>query len=244
MTHAEKTVGWPGFEEIDAYTLADAARRCQIGGVIDGLKPQTAAPGFVGRALTARVEYRPNTPLPLGEYGAAALLDRVAPGDVVILDGGGRFLSAFGDLAIMTIQRRGGIAAVVNAAVRDIEDIDPKFPLFARGVAITSIAAYGFITDVGEPIHMEGIKIETGDLVAGCLGGFVTVPAGAADSVRNEALAIMDSDRRVREGLEQGHSMGSLWQQHKAVLDKNQKGYDACNKRSLTQTLKPSNESE
>ncbi|QDC37246.1 RraA family protein [Sphingobium fuliginis] len=217
MTINDRPTGWPGFEDVDAYTMGDAARRCQVGGVIDGLKPQTAGSGFVGRALTARVEYHPNTPLPLGQYGAAALLDRVAPGDVVILDGGARFLSAFGDLAITIIQRRGGVAAVVNAAVRDIEDIDPTFPLFARGVAITSIASHGFITGVGEPVHVEGIKIETGDLVAGCKGGIVAVPAGAADEVRRQSLEIIESDRRVREGLERGESMGSLWQQHKAT---------------------------
>jgi regulator of RNase E activity RraA len=215
----ERATGWPGFEDIDAYTLGDAARRRNIGGVIDGLKPQTDGTGFVGRALTARVEYQPNTPLPLGNYGAAALLDRVAPGDVVILDGGGRMLSAFGDLAIMIIQRRGGIAAIVNAAVRDVEDIDPGFPLFARGVAITSIASHGFITGVGEPVHIEGIKIETGDLVAGCRGGIATVPANAADAVRAQALEIIESDRLVREGLDRGESMGHLWQQHKTTAD-------------------------
>lgn len=222
MENRGKLIGWPGFDTIDAYTLADAARRRGVGGVVDGLQPQNAASRFVGRALTARVEYRPNTPLPLGEYGAAALLDRVTPGDVVFLDGGGRFLSAFGDLAIMIIQRRGGVAAVVNAAVRDVEEIDPGFPLFARGVAITSIAAHGFITGVGEPVHVEGIRIETGDLVAGCRGGIVAVPAAAVDVVRSQALAIIESDRRVREGLAQGEAMETLWQQHKAAVEDSQ----------------------
>lgn len=219
MSSSDRVTGWPGFEEIDAYTLADAARRCAIGGVVDGLKPQTDRSGFVGRALTARVEYQPHTPLPLGQYGAAALLDRVAPGDVVILDGGGRPMSAFGDLAAMIIQRRGGVAAVVNAAVRDVEDIDPGFPLFALGVAITSIASHGFITGVGEPVHIQGIRIETGDLVAGCRGGIAAVPASGVEAVRNQALEIIESDRRVREGLDRGESMGPLWQRHKAKGD-------------------------
>lgn len=218
MGNGDRAAKSPGFQGLDAYTLGDAARRCSVGGVIDGLKPQTNRNGFAGRALTARVEYHPNTPLPLGQYGAAALLDRVEPGDVVILDGGGRMLSAFGDLAIMLIQRRGGVAAVVNAAVRDVEDIDPDFPLFARGVAITSIASHGFITGVGEPIHIEGIRIATGDLVAGCRGGVVTVPASAVDAVRAQALEIVESDRRVREGLARGDSLGNLWQQHKATI--------------------------
>src|SRR5438270_110604 len=96
------------FREIDAYTIADAARRHGVGGAIHALKPQTNAVRFVARALTARIEYRPNEDIALSRYGAAALLDRVSPGDVVVLDGGGHFLSALGDLAVAIIRRRGG----------------------------------------------------------------------------------------------------------------------------------------
>src|SRR5262249_24329478 len=131
------------FKTIDAYTLGDAARRQGVGGAIHKLTPQTQATRFVGRALTARIAVEPNRQSSVGNYGAGALPDRVPPGDVVVLDGGGLFMSALGDLAALIIQRRGGAAAVVNAAVRDVEDIDPAFPMFALGVAISSMAMQG-----------------------------------------------------------------------------------------------------
>jgi 4-hydroxy-4-methyl-2-oxoglutarate aldolase len=206
------------FHQVDAYTLADAARRRQTGGVVHSLKPQNGAARFVGRALTARVHVEPNREVPLGQYGAAALLDQVSNGHVLVLDGGGIFLSALGDLAAAIIQRRGGVAAVVNAAVRDIEDIDPGFPMFALGVAIASIASHGYITGVGEPVHIEGIRIETGDLIAGCRGGIVAIPWADREAVLQQSLALMESDRLVREGLRGGASMSEVWQQHKAPL--------------------------
>ena len=138
MTTDEKSsVEIADFTHIDAYTLADAARLCGVGGVIQSIAPQTPATKFVGRALTARVEFVPNANIPLARYGGAALLDHVSPDDVLILDGGGHRLSALGDLAFAMIQRRGGVAAIVNAAVRDIEDTDPCFPVFAIAVAIS-----------------------------------------------------------------------------------------------------------
>jgi regulator of RNase E activity RraA len=208
----------PRFLSLDAYTIADAARRRATGGVIHALTPQNDASRFVGRALTARVQFEPNKDVPLSQYGAAAFLDRVSEGDVVLLDGGGHLLSALGDLAAMIIQRRGGVAAVVNAAVRDIEDINPQFPMFSLGVAISSMAAHGFVTGVGEPVFIAGVRIDTGDLVAGCRGGIVTVPWSDRDAVLQEALALVESDRRVRAGLERGETMGELWQKHKAPL--------------------------
>ena len=37
-------------DKLDAYTLADAARRIGVGGVVMGIKPQTRATQFTGRA--------------------------------------------------------------------------------------------------------------------------------------------------------------------------------------------------
>ena len=92
------------FLSIDAYTIADAARRRGTGGVIHSLTPQNDASRFVGRALTARVQLEPHKEVPLSQYAAGAFLDRVSEGDVVLLDGGGHFLSALGDLAATIIQ--------------------------------------------------------------------------------------------------------------------------------------------
>ena len=203
------------FSGIDAYTLGDAARRHGVGGVFHSLKPQTDTPKFVGRALTARIEFQPNGNIPLSQYGATAFLDQVSPGDVLFLDGGGHFLSTLGDLAFGITQRRGGMAIVVNAAVRDIEDADPNFPIFALGVAIASIAGRGFVTGIGEPIFIDGQRVETGDVVAGCRGGIVTFPWAERDGVMQYAQAMIETDRLVREGIARGAKISDLWVQHK-----------------------------
>src|SRR5436309_11337503 len=116
MTTRQDVDAMEQFRRLDAYTIGDGARRYGAGGAIQSLTPQTAGVRFVGRALTARIQYEPNKEIPLADYGAAKFLDRVSPGDVVVLDGGGRFLSALGDLATLIIQRRGGVGVVLNAA--------------------------------------------------------------------------------------------------------------------------------
>ena len=204
------------FSDIDAYTLADAARRRGVGGVIHALKPQTARSRFVGRALTARVRYEPNRDIPLKDYGAGPLLDRAGAGDVLVLDGGGLFLTMLGDLAVARLARCGAAAAVVNGCVRDVEEMEEDdLPVFAIATAITTIAGHGYVADIGEPLNIQGVRISSGDLVAGCRGGIVAVEWSERVDVHQEALRILESDRRVMAGIRDGKSVGDLWQQHK-----------------------------
>lgn len=206
-------------QRFDAYTLGDAARRAGTGGVLRQLLPQTGRTQFVGRALTARIHHEQHRSIPLKDYGGAQLREQAQPGDVVLIDGGGLMLSAMGDLAFANLVRRGAAAAVVNACVRDVEQLEAlqlPLPVFALGVAIASVAGAARIVDVGAPIYLSGMRIETGDLVAGCRGGIVAIPWADRDAVLAQAELILDSDRRVREGIERGESMTQLWAQHKA----------------------------
>jgi regulator of RNase E activity RraA len=204
--------------EADAYTLADAARRLGVGGVVTRLKPQTRATQFSGRALTARVRYTPHTPVPLANYGIAELLERVAPGDVLVLDMGGQELTGMGDIVATYLARQGVAGAVINGLIRDAEEIDMTgLPVFSLGVGIGTIAGRGFIEDIGEPVWLDGIRFATGDVVAGCRGGIVCVPPGDEAAVRSVAADIQASDRAVIDALARGEPAAQIWKRHKSL---------------------------
>ena len=206
------------FASIDAYTLGDGVRRAGTGGILHGLRPQVGATRFIGRALTARIRHEPHRDIAVRDYGGAALRDRAQPGDVVVLDGGGLPLTAMGALAYAVLSRHKAAAAVVNACVRDLEqmeDMATGLPVFALGAGITSVAGHGYITDIGEPVHIDGIRIATGDLLAGCRGGIVVIPWADRGAVLKVAQAIIESDNLVMQGIERGESMDSLWNKYK-----------------------------
>lgn len=208
-----------GFRRFDAYTLGDAARRAMTGGILQQLKPQSADTTFVGRALTARLCYEQNKKIPLNEYGAAQLREHVQPGDVIVLDAGGLMMSAMGELAFAHLVSRGAAGAVVNGCVRDVEQLEEMalgLPVFALGTAIPTVAGSARIVDIGCTLYLSGVRIDTGDLVAGCRGGVVVVPWQDQSAVFDEAQRIADSDRLVRDGLKGGESMSQLWQKHKS----------------------------
>jgi len=200
----------------DTYTLADAARRHGVGGVIDSLRPLTAASAFAGRALTARLEYDPAKTIPLKEYGIGSLLDRVQPGDAVILDGGALPLTAMGDLAMAMLKRRGAVGAIVNARVRDLEEIETMgFPVFALAAGITTLAGNARIVGIGEPVEIGGIRVGTGDFIAGCRGGLLAVPWAQVGGIADHAERVTESDRQVLRGIQAGEELSELWRRYK-----------------------------
>jgi regulator of RNase E activity RraA len=204
--------------EIDAYTLADAARRLGVGGVVMRLKPQTSVTQFCGRALTARVRYTPNKPVPLADYGIGELLERARPGDVVVLDMGGQLLTGMGDIVATYLAQLGAAAAVVNGLIRDAEEIDAsRLPVFSLGVGIGTIAGRGTIEGIGEPVWLDGIPIATGDILAGCRGGIVCISASDEATVRETATEIQASDRRVLDALARGEPASRIWKRHKSL---------------------------
>ena len=122
---------------VDAYTLADAARRAGVGALFDELRPLTGQTQFSGWALTARVAVQPHGSVPLHDYGLARLLDPVKPGHVVLLDVGGLPLTALGDIAMAVIQARGGVDAVQAAHADGVVGvsarIEPIYPAVLKG---------------------------------------------------------------------------------------------------------------
>ncbi len=205
-------------DKLDAYTLADAARRIGVGGVVMGVKPQTRNTQFTGRALTARVCHVPNTAVPLGDYGIGQLLDQVKAGDVVVLDMGGVRLTGMGDIVGTYLARIGAAGAVVNGLIRDAEEIDATgLSVFALDVGIGTVAGHGFIEGIGEPVWLEGIRVATGDLVAGCRGGVAVIAKEDVEAVRKVALEIRESDRKVMESLGRGEPASAIWKRHKSI---------------------------
>jgi 4-hydroxy-4-methyl-2-oxoglutarate aldolase len=123
-----------------------------------------------------------------------------------------------GELAFAHLVRRGAVGVVLNGCVRDVEQLeglDLPLAVFALGTAISTVAGFARIIDVGSTVYIGGIRIETGDLVAGCRGGVVAAPWADRARILAQAREIGESDRQVRDGMARGESMTQLWTKHK-----------------------------
>ena len=164
---------------------------------IVGLRPVWQGSHMVGRALTVRTAP--------GDFAKPVeAIDHAEPGDVIVVDAGGRPPAVWGELATESCLQRGLAGIAVDGAVRDTEHIIGKrFPCFARHISSAAGYPKGY-GEIGATIRIEGIEINTGDWIVGDDDGIMVVPRGRAAEMANRAMDILERENRVRGEIRSG----------------------------------------
>jgi 4-hydroxy-4-methyl-2-oxoglutarate aldolase len=164
------------------------------GGLHHTIKPLDPDSRMVGSALTARAGARDN-------LAALAALDLIQPGDVlVIATQGFEGTATLGDNMARTAQIRGALGVVTDGMVRDAAEIMALgLPVFCRGVTPNSAFPSG-PGEVGLPLALGEVTIESGDLIIGDRDGVVVVPRTelAAVAARLELVAAKEAEMHAR----------------------------------------------
>lgn len=159
---------------------------------------------FVGTAVTVKT---------LASDLAAAFkaIDVSQPGDVVVIDSHGSTNTAFwGENMTMSALNRGVIAAVIDGACRDVEEIRRiGFPVICKGIVpnVAAIAGYG---DVNVPIQCAGVAVSPGDVVVADGNGVVVVPRGEAAAILSKAQRLLATESIVQDKIRAGATIGEL----------------------------------
>lgn len=109
-----------------------------------------------------------------------------------------------GELLATQAKGRGVAALLVDAAVRDIEELrELGLPIWARYVRVTGCDKK-VPGAIGEPIEVGGATIRQGDVVVLDADGAAVVPRARVDEVLDAARARAERERVKRAKLEAG----------------------------------------
>lgn len=182
-------------------TLSDALDRMSIAGQCLGIKPLEPRFQVAGRAFTVRYG-------PLGVDGGSVgdYVDDVAPGDVVVLDNGGRVdVTVWGDLLTLTAARMGIGGTVIDGVCRDsVRSAELGYPIFSRGSWMRTGKDRVRVEEVGGPVEVGGVAIRAGDVLVGDRDGVVALPAEHMESVLAAAREIAGAESEIRRLVESG----------------------------------------
>jgi 4-hydroxy-4-methyl-2-oxoglutarate aldolase len=134
-----------------------------------------------------------------------AVLDRTEPGDVLVLTlPEPEPVALLGELIATQAKLRGAAAVLVDAAVRDIDElVEIGLPVWARWVSIRG----GDKKEVGsldEPVTVGSARIEPGDAIVLDADGAAVVPKARLDEVLAASRKRGDYETAKREKLEAG----------------------------------------
>jgi 4-hydroxy-4-methyl-2-oxoglutarate aldolase len=177
-------------------TVHEAAGRAPV---VDALLIQVV-PGSraAGPARTVRCGQDDN----LMVHAAVA---EAEPGEVLVLTmPEPRAVALLGELLATQAKVAGVAAVLVDAAVRDVEDLrEVGLPIWARYVRVRG-AEKRSPGAIGEPVQVAGARIRQGDVVVLDADGAVVVERERIDEVLASALAREEREREKRVKLEAG----------------------------------------
>ncbi|WP_062465935.1 4-carboxy-4-hydroxy-2-oxoadipate aldolase/oxaloacetate decarboxylase [Demequina maris] len=131
-----------------------------------------------------------------------AAIEQCGPGDILVVTT--REPSShgmFGELFATGLQRRGVVGAIIDAGVRDTQELrDMGFPVWARHINVmgTVKSTPGAIN---VPIVVGGQVIDAGDIVVADDDGLVVVPRQEADDALVKSRARLDKEEATRQAF-------------------------------------------
>lgn len=156
-----------------------------------GLRPFHDGRSLAGRALTVKTRAGDN----LAIHQA---LERVEPGDVIVIDGGADESRALvGEIMMSIARKRGAAGFVIDGAIRDSAAFS-DFPCYARAAIHRGPYKSG-PGEIDVPVSIGGCVINPGDIVVGDEDGIVTfAPAKAVELLKAVDAQIAREDEIMR----------------------------------------------
>lgn len=193
-----------GFRELDTTSVSDALDRLGITGGLLGIKAVLPGSRLCGQAFT--VHY-----VPCGTVKGTVgdFLDDVKPGQVVVIDNGGRtYCTVWGDLMSITAVRNRVAGTVIDGVCRDVPGIMKSgYAIFSRGSYMVTGKDRVYVDQVNVPVAISGVQVKPGDLMLGDDSGVIVVPFERAEDVLRVAREIETKEKAIEVELAKGATL-------------------------------------
>jgi len=143
-------------------------------------------------------------------------VDSVKPGEVVVSAASGSDRSAlWGELLSTATRMRGGRGAIVDGAIRDIDQMrSMDFPCYALHRTPRDSAGRQKVNAYDVPIAVGSVTVSPGDLVMIDTDGMVVVPSSRAGEVIEQALEKVEKENTTRDELRKGRLLREVYNEY------------------------------
>src|SRR5918994_5357621 len=187
--------------ELDTATISDALDRLGIAGQCLGIKPRDHRFRLAGRAFTILYGPAGCPPGTVGDY-----IDELSPGQVVVLDNGGREnATGWGDILTEIAHRRGFAGTVIDGACRDVRlCLELNYPIYSRSVSMRTGKDRVQVEATNVPVNIGDARVAPGDILRGDADGVLVIPRAHEDRVLELAEEIHRAEERIRAAVRGG----------------------------------------
>lgn len=193
------------FEGLDTPGVSDALDNLGLPGQCFGVAPlDNYAKVVVGPAFTVQYVTASVPPGTVGDF-----IDDVAPGDVVVIDNGGRTdCTVWGDIMTQYAGNRQIAATVIDGVCRDVNKaLGDGYPMFSKGRFMRTGKDRVQVQSINQPISVGTARVCARDIVVADANGVVVVPRARAAEVAARARQIESIEAAIRVQITQGKTL-------------------------------------
>jgi regulator of RNase E activity RraA len=191
-------------KSLDTTCVSDSMDRLGITGGFLGIKPLVPDLPICGPAFT--VHYIPCGPVKgtVGDF-----LDDVTPGQVIVIDNGGReYCTVWGDIMSVVAKKNSVAGTVIDGVCRDVPEIRKvAYPIYSRGYYFVTGKDRVEVDAINVPVGISGVQVAPGDIILGDDSGVLAIPATSAEKVLAVAQEIAETERRILVEVNRGLSL-------------------------------------
>ncbi len=190
--------------KIATSTFANALDDFGLAGcILPSIKAVATGMRAVGPAVTVLERVAEAGTYKSEDFNVGAIIDAANFGDMIVIAGSGARVSTWGGMASFAAKRKGVVGLLADIGVRDLEEmIEFEFPVFARHLTPLTGRTRLKVEQINDPVEVEGVIIEPGDLIVADGTGVVVLPSVRAQEIivnaerynADDNSAIMDLD--------------------------------------------------
>jgi regulator of RNase E activity RraA len=193
------------FEGLDTPGVSDALDKLGLPGQCLGVAPlDNYSKVIVGPAFTVQYVSASVPPGTVGDF-----IENVAPGDVVVIDNGGRTdCTVWGDIMTQYAGTRQIAATVIDGVCRDVNKaLGDGYPIFSKGRFMRTGKDRVQVQSVNQPVSIGTARVSARDIVVADANGVVIVPRARAAEVAACARQIESIEADIRALITQGKTL-------------------------------------
>ena len=182
------------FSELDTPSVSDAMDRLGVPCALLGIKPVSPGVKLCGQAFTVHYTACGQVRGTVGDF-----LDDVQPGQVVVIDNGGRTdCTVWGDIMSICASQKGIAGTVIDGVCRDLPVIrELEYPIFTKGYYMSTGKDRVYVDRICEPVTVSGLQIVPGDILLADDSGAVVIPLAMVETVLKTAQEIAQAEERI-----------------------------------------------
>ena len=114
-------------------------------------------------------------------------------------------VSHMGELSAEVLKNKGVLGVVTDGGTRDVEFLEKiGLPVYCSYATPKDIVGNWNVTNFGDPIEIDGVKIVTGDYLVADADGIVIIPRNLTNEVIDKAMSKLNQENDMRNSILNG----------------------------------------